>query len=153
MDNELYHYGVAGMRWGHSKGGSGGVYASKSNKKDIKMFKTLSPRRAAGEKAASINVLSKSSLKKNQKSQGTMGKAEKQKLKGNIDKAKALELKAKGLKAASNFDSKKMSQIKKGTLKAGEDFRYTAETNIPLAMVVGPLLAPLASTKQIKFRP
>lgn len=66
MDNELYHYGVKGMRWGVRRSRSKSSYISKKKRKKAASTKNMSAdaKEAARLKKKSVNQMSNAELRK-----------------------------------------------------------------------------------------
>ncbi len=116
MEDELKHFGVVGMRWGHRKNPSA-IFARASRKADKLKFK-----------AAKVNKKVGSLTEKRSKYQSKGYEEKADKLTSKLEKATAKrdkrEIKAdKWMRSmASTFSLTKMSEIEEEDLIAGRDY-------------------------------
>ena len=82
MNNELYHYGVVGMKWGVRRGNSAGAYAKASkklnrldHKADKAVEKAYNKKSKADMKASSFFASQKTAMKADFKAQKALRKA------------------------------------------------------------------------------
>ena len=130
MENELYHYGVLGMKWGIRKGR---VSASTTRK----FGDSFSERTKRKMTKQAVKVSESNRKYMQRQSDGFSRASEIQSRKGNVAKAADYANVGKNYLKMAKVYEKRVSDINKGTLKAGKDFITNREysTNLLLDTV------------------
>ena len=150
MNNELYHYGVKGMKWGvrkdkkrspftitsRTKNQIGPYYSDKEKRKMTDVArKTLTKEETWNRALSEVNT-NKANRHKS-KADSYTSKSKNDKAKKQLEKRKEAMALAKEFTNRANIANKRLSDIDSGRLKAGRDFVTNREvsTNVPLDMI------------------
>lgn len=170
--NELYHYGVKGMKWGVRKSTYyietqdkvGGNYTNRQKKRMARQAQSILKKQiresnhVADRYTKAANSVYKKADKLTRKSEARQNKGDQagfnkyqSKAWKQVAKNIAITQAAKAATAQSKLASKRLSQISNGTLQAGRDYVTNKRTSTDLGLIALGMIN-WTTEKRVDFR-